>query len=225
MIQLDDVMEVIEHYAELIANHKKHGQFFNYEDFAKDNFAQRGRGYIQIDLTEVVVPFLSGTTQACEILHRYHDFNNQEKHEYEDKASNALVELLTIYNPNTQYVVNLLIDLENLPREVIHNIPNRYVFGIWVIAFGREESKVSRITPQQIRKRLSRMINDGVKLLIIDTSKPDFAGKNLEKWLNEIKKLERKGKYISVMIDSNSEESYQTLPDSLKANVLPIHFS
>ncbi len=66
------------------------------------------------------------------------------------------------------------------------------------------------------------MMSEGIRLLILDTSKPDFMGKNLEKWLREVKTLQRQGKYISVMIDSNDDQPYRGLPDDLKADILPM---
>ncbi len=74
--------------------------------------------------------------------------------------------------------------------------------------------KPSSITSKQIEKRLRRMTQGGVRLLILDTSNPDFMGDNLAKWLREIKKL---GKYedqhFSVIIDSSDEFPAKIPPD------------
>lgn len=74
--------------------------------------------------------------------------------------------------------------------------------------------KPSSITSKQIEKRLRRMASSGVRLLILDTSNPDFMGKNLAKWLREIKRL---GKYadqhFSIMIDATDEFPAELPPD------------
>ena len=75
-------------------------------------------------------------------------------------------------------------------------------------------TKPSSITAKQIEKRLRRMTQGKIRLLILDTSNPDFMGDNLAKWLREIKKL---GKYedqhFSVIIDSNDEFPAKIPPD------------
>ncbi|MFM2064510.1 MAG: hypothetical protein RLZZ507_4181 [Cyanobacteriota bacterium] len=75
-------------------------------------------------------------------------------------------------------------------------------------------TKPSSITAKQIEKRLRRMAQGGVSLLILDTSNPDFMGDNLGKWLREIKKL---GKYedqhFSIIIDSSDEFPAKIPPD------------
>lgn len=75
-------------------------------------------------------------------------------------------------------------------------------------------TKPSSITAKQIEKRLRRMTQGGVRLLILDTSNPDVMGDNLAKWLREIKKL---GKYedqhFSIIIDSNDEFPAKIPPD------------
>ncbi|WP_341532224.1 hypothetical protein WKK05_41150 (plasmid) [Nostoc sp. UHCC 0302] len=74
--------------------------------------------------------------------------------------------------------------------------------------------KPSSITSKQIEKRLRRMASSGVRLLILDTSNPDFMGKNLAKWLCEIKRLEKHAaKHFSVMIDSTDEFPAELPPD------------
>jgi hypothetical protein len=75
-------------------------------------------------------------------------------------------------------------------------------------------TKPSSITAKQIEKILRRMTQGKIRLLILDTSNPDFMGDNLAKWLREIKKL---GKYedqhFSVIIDSNDEFPAKIPPD------------
>ncbi|WP_141699810.1 hypothetical protein [Nostoc sp. KVJ20] len=74
--------------------------------------------------------------------------------------------------------------------------------------------KPSSITSKQIEKRLRRMANSGVRLLILDTSNPDFMGKNLAKWLREIKRLGKNAsQHFSVMIDATDEFPAELPPD------------
>ncbi|MEJ6487958.1 hypothetical protein N0Y54_43235 [Nostoc punctiforme UO1] len=84
--------------------------------------------------------------------------------------------------------------------------------------------KPSSITSKQIEKRLRRMATSGVRLLILDTSNPDFMGKNLAKWLREIKRL---GKYadqhFSIMIDATDEFPAE-LPSDLRDDCWTIRF-
>jgi hypothetical protein len=74
--------------------------------------------------------------------------------------------------------------------------------------------KPSPITSKQIEKRLRRMATSGVRLLILDTSNPDFMGKNLAKWLREIKRLGKNAsQHFSVMIDATDEFPAELPPD------------
>jgi hypothetical protein len=74
--------------------------------------------------------------------------------------------------------------------------------------------KPSSITSKQIEKRLRRMANSGVRLLILDTSNPDFMGKNLALWLREIKRLGKNAsQHFSVMIDATDEFPAELPPD------------
>jgi hypothetical protein len=74
--------------------------------------------------------------------------------------------------------------------------------------------KPSSITSKQIEKRLRRMAHSGVRLLILDTSNPDFMGKNLAKWLYEIKRLgELSSQNLSVIIDATDEFPAELPPD------------
>lgn len=74
--------------------------------------------------------------------------------------------------------------------------------------------KPSSITSKQIEKRLRRMATSGVRLLILDTSNPDFMGKNLAKWLREIKRLGKNAsQHFSVMIDATDEFPAELPPD------------
>lgn len=74
--------------------------------------------------------------------------------------------------------------------------------------------KPSPITSKQIEKRLRRMASSGVRLLILNTSNPDFMGANLAKWLREIKRLGKNAnQHFSVMIDATDEFPAALPPD------------
>jgi hypothetical protein len=216
MIGINQIVQALEVLARLIANHPKSGEAFNYEDFAKEKVKKLGRGYIWIDSSEIILPYLKGENRECEFFNRYIPATADHG------DFDGVKPLLESYDPASQYVVALSVDCEKLPAGLVSDIPNRYVVSFFVFDFYKK-SKPSHISEKQIRKRLNRMVAEGVRLLILDTSKPDFMGKNLDKWLREVKNLERQGKYINVMINSENDNPYRDLPDDLKANILPMH--
>jgi hypothetical protein len=222
MVGMKEIAEAMEYFASLIANYPKYGEGFNYEDVAKEEFALRGRGYVWIDLSEFIVPYLKRENRGCEFLHKYVPFGTEKNTEGEMEFVEGVTALLEGYDPTSQYVVCLSADCEKLPKSLVETIEKRYLLVCFILNFYKIP-KPSHITEKQIRKRLNRMMTEGIRLLILDTSKPDFMGKNLEKWLREVKNLERQGKYISVMIDSENDNPYRDLPDDLKANILPMH--
>ncbi|MEH2138950.1 hypothetical protein [Nostoc sp.] len=84
--------------------------------------------------------------------------------------------------------------------------------------------KPSSITSKQIEKRLRRMATSEVRLLILDTSNPDFMGKNLALWLREIKRLGNQASlHFSVMIDA-TDEFPAVLPPDLRSDSWTIRF-
>jgi hypothetical protein len=222
MARMKEIAEAMEYFASLIANYPKYGEGFNYEDVAKEEFALRGRGCVWIDLSEFIVPYLKQENRGCEFFHKYVPLNTEKNTEGEKEFVEGVTALLEGYDPTSQYVVFLSADCEKLPKSLVETIEKRYVLVSFILNFHRIP-KPSHITEKQIRKRLNRMMAEGIRLLILDTSKPDFMGKNLEKWLREVKNLERQGKYISVMIDSENDNPYRDLPDDLKADILPMH--
>jgi hypothetical protein len=215
MAGIKEIVEALEVLARLIANHPKNGEAFNYEDFAKEKVKKLGRGYIWIDSSQIIAPYLKGENRECEFFNRYIP-STEDQGDFD-----GVIPLLENYDPACQYVVALSVDCEKLPTGLISDVPNRYVVSFFTFDFYKKP-KPSHITPNQIRKRLNRMMTEGIRLLILDTSKPDFMGKNLEKWLREVKTLQRQGKYISVMIDSEDDQPYRGLPDDLKADILPM---
>jgi hypothetical protein len=225
MVGMKEIAEAMEYFASLIANYPKYGEGFNYEDVAKEEFALRGRGCVWINLSEFIVPYLKQENRECEFFHKYVPLSsekNQEASKGDTELDQKITALLEGYEPTSQYVICLSADCEKLPKSLVETLEKRYILVSFILNFYKIP-KPSHITEKQIRKRLNRMMTEGIRLLILDTSKPDFMGKNLEKWLREVKNLERQGKYINVMIDSENDNSYQDLPDDLKANILPMH--
>ncbi len=221
MAGMKEIAEAMEYFASLIANYPKYGEGFNYEDVAKEEFALRGRGYVWIDLSEFIVPYIKREKRGCEFLHKYVSYSSEKNNAGEIELVDVATAILEAYDPTSQYVVFLSADCEKLPKSLVTAIEKRYVLLSFILNFYKIP-KPSHITEKQIRKRLNRMMSEGIRLLILDTSKPDFMGKNLEKWLREVKTLQRQGKYISVMIDSNDDQPYRGLPDDLKADILPM---
>lgn len=221
MAGMKEIAEAMEYFASLIGNYPQHGEGFNYEEVAKEYFPKRGRGYVWIDVSEFIVPYIKQENRGCEFLHKYVSYSTEENKEGEIELIEGATALLEAYDPMSQYVVFLSADCEKLPKSLVEAIDKRYVLGAFIFNFYKIP-KPSYITSKQIRKRLNRMMTEGIRLLILDTSKPDFMGKNLEKWLREVKNLQRQGKYISVMIDSNDDKPYRDLPNDLKADILPM---
>jgi hypothetical protein len=84
--------------------------------------------------------------------------------------------------------------------------------------------KPSAITEKRIEKQLRRMYSSGSPMLVLDTSKPDFMGENLAKWLRVIKRMaDSSGKPFNVMIDSSTEFPAEIPPD-LKDSCLSLQF-
>lgn len=85
--------------------------------------------------------------------------------------------------------------------------------------------KPSSITEKQIEKRLRRMHSQGIRLLVLDTSNPDYMGKNLAKWLRVLKRLSQQGdKHFNIMVNS-SKEYPSEIPQDLKDYSCTINFT
>ncbi|HEY9606982.1 MAG TPA: hypothetical protein V6C85_35565, partial [Allocoleopsis sp.] len=66
--------------------------------------------------------------------------------------------------------------------------------------------KSAHLVPNQIKKRLRRMIHQGQTSLIADTSKPDFMGENLAKWTKAVEELQQEGKHITLIVFEESDD-------------------
>jgi hypothetical protein len=67
------------------------------------------------------------------------------------------------------------------------------------------------------------MVQQGVRLLVLDTKEPDCMGANLGKWLTEIKALEDQGQYFSVIVDGD-EDSSALIPAQFKKDMHTLTF-
>ena len=69
------------------------------------------------------------------------------------------------------------------------------------------------------------MHSQGIRLLVLDTSNPDYMGKNLAKWLRVLKRLAQQGdKHFNIMVNS-SEEHPSEIPQDLKDYSCTINFT
>lgn len=226
---MSQILETLNALTDLIQNHKEHGSCFNFESFAVEQYKQKGRGLAWVDVSDYCIGFIKKDERQCWTEYKYVPLSSIKSGDATDVEANQeeLVELIEqaveTYNTRTQYVLMLLIDASKMPQDINWDWPARMAIAVKIF----ERTIDLQPTPlkyQQIKKRLRRMIQQDKQLLLIDTSKPDFMGKNLEKWMRAAKELQHEGKHITVIIDSEDDTPYRNLPDSLKAEVLPIAF-
>lgn len=213
------ITEGLEHFAYCLNKHTErsgYGGGFNYEDFAQSQFKLKGRGFIFFDATNFVASFLEGQVRCVEVKHKYVLLEKLKKLEYHDFAG---LQAISQYDESRQYAAFIVATTKRLPPIYTAGVELDMFFA-GQINFVQAPTS-STITTIQIRKRLNRMVAAGVRLITIDTSEPEFAGSNLKKWLSEIKSLERRGKNLSVIVNSD-QESAALIPDDVKSDLLTL---
>lgn len=212
--------KALELLIECIDNHKKYDEVYNYEDFVKEQFKKKGNGFVMIEASDFVKVFIEGSSRAFSLDHRYITLGVQKV--TNDSAFEESLRVVNQYDPSSEYAVLIAVDRDKLPLAEALEIPNQmlYCTGRFKLT---QLKKPSKLVPLQIRKRLNRMIDEGIRFLVLDTSEPDYMGENLGKWLREIKRLQSQGKHISTVIDSE-KESDAIIPDDLRDDVRQLVF-
>lgn len=215
------ILEGLRYFAQCLAdytNQPGYGEGFNYEDFALEQFQLKGRGFVFFDATNFIASFLNNQTRCVEVKHRYVSLNWLKNLEYPDSAG---LEAISRYDESSQYAAFVVAITSRLPSLFTTGVEQDMFFA-GQINFAQALTP-SKITSSQIRKRLNRIVQQGgPRLLILDTKSPDFMGANLGKWLLEIKALERQGKHINVIIDSDNE-SDALIPTQFKEDICTIN--
>ena len=190
------------------------------KDFLTDTFKrinklkqEVGKGYILINVGEFNPnqhEFIYSNPEGLETL--WLDESTTHQYFTENKIATNVLNLVhsePCLNNYEIFIFIARIDSGNTVAEGCYNV----VIEKFSVA-NPYRIKPSSITSKQIEKRLRRMTQGGVRLLMLNTSNPDVMGDNLAKWLREIKKL---GKYedqhFSVIIDSNDEFPAKIPPD------------
>ena len=217
---MEKTKEALEYFVYCIENHQKYGELYNYETFARLRFEVKGPGFVWIDASDFVKKYLELKSDLVQIDHKYVTLN--ESGVDADKSLYENLETISEYDPLSEYAIFVVVDRDKLPPAEALKIPEKWLYWVGRLKL-TQVSRPSKTTVAQIKKRLNRMIQQGTQLLILDTSQPDFMGANLGKWLREIKELERRGKHIAVIINSD-EKSAAKIPDDLKGDVLTIGF-
>jgi hypothetical protein len=221
MIEDHPVIACLMQLAENMADENLHDKPHNYQKLITTDGATSQSHYLALFANNYVLNyFLDEKPPTAEIEYEVALFSK-----IKDTFKNEMNFIKTQYDLTKGFIFLLWIDLNNLPSFLVEglNLSNNYVQLFKYVPFYKKK-KPSNISKQQIHKRLTRMLQSDQRLLIIDTVNPDFMGKNLEKWLREIKDLQYQGKHISVMINSEDPKDYLNLPDYLKSEILPIQF-
>lgn len=219
MLEESEPVQLMKAFILRCCEHKKYGEVYNFEDLAKTEFQKKGRGCVWLSATEYVSGILTGDKSEFNLKHNYATLQELEA----QQVPIELIERIHHYNPNQEYVLMQMLDSDALPTKHRNVFPGQYLTIAEYVRFSLP-LKPTSLNKQQIRKRLNRMIQQGKKLLIADTSHPDFMGENLQKWMRTVSQLQNEGKNINLIIDSEDETPYQNLPDDLKADVVPITF-
>ena len=222
---MSQIADAMAYFAELIQNHFRYaGEGFNlnYESVAVEGFRKKGRGFVSIDISEMVEPYIKREDRYVKFLEKYVPLDKVSQDDWDEEEYKQLAKTLQTvvgdYNPQTEYVVQLAVDSAKLPPSVPWDFPNKLLISI-VVLNRTIELKPTPLKKEQIKKRLKRMVQQGQRLLVADTSHPDFMGQNLEKWMRVAEELQNEGKYINLIIDSEDDLPYRHLPDDLKADI------
>lgn len=194
-------------------NQQEYGDFFNYEDFAKEQFKKKGRGFVCINATKFVKNYFNNETRLTGVDYNYCLFD-----ESKDWAPPIYEKLKATsqYDASKYYAVVILARTSELPKSFTAGVSGNVVLVSQVAL--TQALTPSKITTSQIRKRLKRMVQQGVQVLVLDTKEPDCMGANLVKWITSIKALEEEGKSFSIVIDGD-ENSLALIPAQFKKDV------
>jgi hypothetical protein len=159
-VKMSQIADAMAYFIELIQNHLRYageGFDFNYESVAVEGFQHKGRGAVSIDISELVEPYINRENRCVEFLEKYvplHTVSSSQEEEEESKQlAKVFQELVGAYNPETEYVVQLVIDSAKLPPTIPWDFPNKLLISVVVLdrTIGRKPTPLKK---EQIRKRL-----------------------------------------------------------------------
>lgn len=144
-------------------------------EVALQGYSQAGRGCVQIDLTEyrqsIKNAAQSGTEHGSANINYY--YWPREKFLSEQN----ILKNIDDYNPESEFVV-ICTDCTN-PKETIM---------VGFIDTLYQQLKPANISPEQIRKRVKRLLQGGVNSIVLSPEKnPEHAGDNLFEWVKQLK--------------------------------------
>lgn len=179
-------------------------------ELARTNFTHDGRGLIGVEIAGCYTK----SEETSFVSAEWFPIDKEEDYFTEPEFQAEVEKLISIYDPKKEYVLLLCAPEEESEEKTATSLMICPLFD--------NSKKPSHISIKQIRKRLKRMLQAGQRLIILNTSDPDFMGHNLEKWMKEIKRFNKwQDGSFSVMINS-SPEFPAILPDDLKADVLTV---
>ncbi len=154
-------------------------------DFVRQSYRECGRGFVSVYISDLINNNNSNLNNLGEDLKHYW-FNADEYEVIKDLSTQENVKkLLEEYNPSEEYIL-ILSAKDDLDSKY------RYIFA--TIPLFKKQFLPTKLSPQQIRKRLKRMKQSGKKTIKIDKNNPDFMGDNREKWLKEIERINEQEK-------------------------------
>ncbi len=209
---MSQIVEAMSVFLEVVKNHSFYEeQGFphdaNFERFALEGFREKGRGFLSIDLSDFVQGYIKGKAPRVVLRHKYIPLDEIFQtlcHEEAIRENEALLSAINRYNPETHYVVQLTVEATKIPETVPWEYPNNFLRLGSVVPL-TTLPKSAHLVPNQIKKRLRRMIHQGQTSLIADTSKPDFMGENLAKWTKAVEELQQEGKHITLIVFEESD--------------------
>jgi hypothetical protein len=115
------------------------------------------------------------------------------------------------------YILCLGLLVENLPEHLKEGLANTTGVGQFFCYIPFSKLTPTRLSPEQIRKRLNRMRqSQGNDILILDPMHPDYMGENMEMWLVELSALRANNQFVLYAIKINQADREKYLPLILK---------
>lgn len=154
-------------------------------DFVRESHQECGRGFVSGDISDLI----NNDNRHLNNVGKYlkHFWFNADEYELigDPSTQEKLKKLLEEYNPSEEYILIL---------SAKDDVDSKYRYILGKIPLLEKQVLPTKLSPQQIRKRLKRMKQAGKKTIKIDKNNPDFLGDNREKWLKEIDKINEQEK-------------------------------
>ena len=162
-------------------------------DFVRESHRECGRGFVSVNISDLINNNNPRLNNLGEDLKHYW-FNADEYEVIKDISTQEKVKkILEEYNPSEEYILILS------AKDDVDLTKYRYILA--TIPLFKKQFLPTKLSPQQIRKRLKRMKQAGKKRIKIDKNNPDFMGDNREKWLKEIERINKQEKGDSWVLE------------------------